>query len=73
MFQKEREALQSRPKIRKGARSATERFFLFLFFLWTGSCRIDFFSAQNLGELHTDHWLCNRQDVQLPLQTSLQA
>ena len=55
-----REALQGRPKIVKGARSA-ERFFLFLFFLWTGVI----LSAQNLEELHTDHWLCNRQNVQL--------
>ena len=53
-LKRNREALQGCLKIVKG-RDLLRMFLLFLFFLWT---------AQNLEELQTDHWLRNRQNAQ---------
>ena len=59
------EALQGRPKIVKGARSATNVFSYSYSFCGRAVIATFDLSAQNLQELHTDHWLCNRQNVQL--------
>ena len=66
-LKRNREALQGRPKIVKGARSATNVFSYSYSFCGRAVVATFDLSAQNLGELHTDHWLCNRQNVQLLL------
>ena len=64
-LKRNREALQGRPKIVKGARSATNVFSYSYSFCGRAVIATFDLSAQNLEELHTDHWLCNRQNVQL--------
>ncbi|OLP89005.1 hypothetical protein AK812_SmicGene29587 [Symbiodinium microadriaticum] len=64
-LKRNREALQGRPKIVKGARSATNVFSYSYSFCGRAVVATFDLSAQNLEELQTDHWLCNRQNVQL--------
>ena len=64
-LKRNREALQGRPKIVKGAGSATNVFSYSYSFCGRAVVATFDLSAQNLEELHTDHWLCNRQNVQL--------
>ncbi|OLQ04307.1 hypothetical protein AK812_SmicGene12594 [Symbiodinium microadriaticum] len=64
-LKRNREALQGRPKIVKGARSATNVFSYSYSFCGRAVVATFDLSAQNLEELQTDHWLRNRQNVQL--------
>ena len=64
-LKRNREALQGRPKVIKGAKSATN-VFAYSYSLCSRAVVATFdLSAQNLDMLHSDHWLSNRDNVML--------
>ena len=63
MLKGNREALQGRPKICRGGKSAT-MMYAYDFTLFKRAIVATFdLSARNLSLLHTDHWLSNQQNV----------
>ena len=64
-LKRHREALQGRPKMVKGAKSATNVYSYAYSFCGRAVVATFDLSAQNLGELESDHWLCNRDNVRL--------
>ncbi|CAJ1352267.1 unnamed protein product [Effrenium voratum] len=64
-LKRNRETLQGRPKVVKGAKSATNVFSYSFSFCGRAVVATFDLSAQNLDALHNDHWLCNRENVRL--------
>ena len=64
-LKRHREALQGRPKAVKGAKSATNVYSYAYSFSGRAVVATFDLSAQNLGQLDNDHWLSNRENVQL--------
>ncbi|CAE7333538.1 unnamed protein product [Symbiodinium necroappetens] len=64
-LKRHREALQGRPKMVKDAKSATNVYSYAYSFCGRAVVATFDLSAQNLGELESDHWLCNRDNVRL--------
>ena len=64
-LKRNREALQGRPKVFKGAKSATNVFAYSYSFCSRAVVATFDLSAQNLDMLHSDHWLSNRDNVML--------
>jgi hypothetical protein len=63
LLKKARETLQGRPKVTKGARSATMRYaYAFTLARRAVVATLDL-SADNLHLLHTDHWLSDKRNV----------
>ncbi|CAJ1414860.1 unnamed protein product [Effrenium voratum] len=69
-LKRNREALQGRPKIVKGARSATNVYSYKFSFCGRAVVVTFDLSAENLEALRSDHWLSNRENVQLLWLTS---
>lgn len=62
-LKRNREALQGRPKIVRGAKSATNMYSYCYSFCGRAVVATFDLSASNLHELTTDHWLANRDNV----------
>ena len=62
-LKRNRESLQGRPKIVKGARSATNVYSYTYSFCGRAVVATFDLSASNLQALYDDHWLSNRQNV----------
>ena len=64
-LKRNRETLQGRAKVVKGARSATNVYSYNYSFCGRAVVVTFDLSAENLSALHSDHWLSNRQNVEV--------
>lgn len=64
-LKRNRETLQGRPKVVRGAKSATNMYSYCYSFCGRAVVATFDLSAKNLDQLWSDHWLSNRDNVQL--------